>query len=354
MDYFHCYNTGTGAQTTQRRGGSPCLLWGREKAGMVVPRSTSGVDGVESWVYGRWRMLRRCMSFVPLVVTILQGCQADNSEQIIALQQQVTTLNSQINETGSQLKETDNQLKETRLQVTGLQTANQELDRALKDLADEISPFTGSDIIPSFESDGKGEIQVVSAAKPREEKKPPVTPAVARSDDEAPVLAAAPAAASDGVASALAAAPAPRLSNEVPVLAAASATSADNTPVLSAAISIARSSDTGQLRAALAAKSPKTDDPILVASATPPDENNMKQAAPAAKPRKKAKAVVRLARRSTGEVSCGKVWKLLDQGRSEAATSEELSATLAVVRDCKQEMLRVRKDKDSDQLHTKS
>lgn len=83
-----------------------------------------------------------------------------------------------------------------------------------------------------------------------------------------------------------------------------------------------------------------TLDRVRSVSAPVSGEKNEGQAA-TVKPLQKNR-LMRPARRSTGEVSCGKVWELFDQGKSEVATSQELHTTVEVVQDCKQEMAQVR------------
>lgn len=45
----------------------------------------------------------------------------------------------------------------------------------------------------------------------------------------------------------------------------------------------------------------------------------------------------RSARRSTGEVSCGDIWRMIDDGSTRESVAQALGTTLAVVNDCEEE-----------------
>jgi len=70
-------------------------------------------------------------------------------------------------------------------------------------------------------------------------------------------------------------------------------------------------------------------------------EEKSKEQATIAQPPQKHE-LMQMGRRSTGEVSCGQVWQLSNQGKSDIAASQELHTTVEVVQDCKQERTQIR------------
>src|SRR5262249_3969945 len=101
---------------------------------------------------GGWRMHYRFLKLVSLLVMALQGCSADNAEQIVALQKQISLLSRRIEEAQRDigiLRETDNNLKQS------LDAAEAELNRlkALEVLPPSAAKAKGEEVIIPTASD---------------------------------------------------------------------------------------------------------------------------------------------------------------------------------------------------------
>jgi len=93
------------------------------------------------------------VTLISLAVIFLQGCSADNSEQIVALQKQISLLSRQIEEARRDigiLRETDNNLKQS------LDVAEAELNRlkALEVLPASVTKEKAEEVIIPTASDG--------------------------------------------------------------------------------------------------------------------------------------------------------------------------------------------------------